>query len=375
MDNLFVTCVKGFEPLLTEELKELGFEKLEPSFCGVFVEGSFSDIYRINYCSRLASRVLMPLEQFALIDRDDLYEAARSIDWRPFFEKRGSVAIDVNGRHNAFTNSLYAAQIVKDAICDQLREHWNWRPNVDTKNPDVQLNVYLERKRATLFFDTSGDVLFKRGYRKETGEAPLSESFAAGLLKLAGYKGTEHLFDPCCGSGTFLIEAAMIATKTPPGYLRPRFGFFSHEQFDEKVWLECKNEADAARIPLNEGQISGIDISKSSVWNCRTNLRQAGFFDQIQVEAADFRDYHPSNPINFIIANPPHGKRMGSVEQLASLYRSLGDFMKQQTTKPARGFVFTSDMDLAKEVGLKPTLRHVVPYSNLDSRLLEYDLY
>jgi putative N6-adenine-specific DNA methylase len=374
--DLFVTCAQTLEPLLADELAQLGFHDIIKGYRGIHVKGVGMDaVYRINYLSRLGGRVLLPLTRFRCPDDKSLYSGIGKIDWRQYLPKGKSIAIDANVSHPRLRNSLFAAQVAKDAICDQLREKYGWRPDVNVKEPDVQLNLYVNNDTAVMSIDTSGKPLHKRGYRQESVEAPMQETLAAALLVLAGFQGHEILCDPCCGSGTLLIEAALIASKTPPGFLRSRWGFMHLPQFSNEEWLQVKIQADQARVPLPKHQFFGADINKQAVHACKVNARAVGFHQIVEVVQSDVRDYQPPAAPNFIITNPPYGKRMDDVQHLKSLYRALGDFMKRQSAKPAKGFVFTGSMELSKEVGLSAARRHVVDNGGIDSRLLEFDLY
>lgn len=373
--NLFVTCSQGLEELLIQELAQLNILDVKEGFRGVYVNDvDFDAIYRINYCSRVAGRVLLPLLRFRCEDRRTLYRAISEIDWEPYLPKGKTFAIDANVTHRLLRNSLFAAQVAKDAICDQMRQK-GYRPDIDVKNPDVQLNLYINNTLAVMSFDTSGRPLHKRGYRQETVEAPLQESLAAALLLLGKYQGDEVVCDPCCGSGTLLIEAALLATHTPPGYLRNDWGFMHLPEFSQTNWLKIKSEADSKRTPLAKNLIFGADINKAAVHSCKVNLRTAGFYHEIEVQNCDFKDYQPSVLPTFLVTNPPHGKRLDSVDSLRGLYRALGDFMKQRCAKPSKGFVFTGSLELAKEVGLAPKRRHVIVNGGVESRFLEFDLY
>ncbi|MGE4574146.1 MULTISPECIES: THUMP domain-containing class I SAM-dependent RNA methyltransferase [Parachlamydia] len=374
--ELFVTCSQGLEPLLIEELQELSFENAHPGFRGVFVKiKDLSDIYRINYNSRIASRVLFPLTTFNCYDQKALYRGASQFDWIPFFRKGMTFAIDSNVNHRLIRNSLFAAQVVKDAICDQLREKFGERPNIDVKNPDIQLNLFIQGNTAILSLDTSGAPLHKRGYRLDSVEAPMQENLAAAILRLANYKKEEIMCDPCCGSGTLLIEAALMASQTPPGFLRKDWGFMRFPEFSASDWLKVKMEADQKRQPIPKGHLFGVEINKNAVRVSKTNIRAAGFLNEIEVVQGDFREWTPSVLPTLLVTNPPHGKRLDFAEDLRPLYRSIGDFMKQKMAKPARGFVFTGNLDLTKEVGLAAKRRHVLHSGGVESRLLEFDVY
>ncbi|WP_195155545.1 THUMP domain-containing class I SAM-dependent RNA methyltransferase [Candidatus Protochlamydia phocaeensis] len=373
---LFVSCATALEPLLMDELKELGFNHLHVGYRGVFVEEwDWSAIYKINYASRLASRVLLPIARFKCFDRRSLYRHIFEINWPAYLKDGQTFAIDANVHHRELRNSLFAAQVAKDAICDVMRQKVGRRPSVDLQNPDIQLNLYIQQQLAILSFDTSGTPLHKRGYRQETVEAPVQETLAAAMLRLADYQPDQVFLDPCCGSGTLLIEAALMATQTPPGYLRQQWGFMNHPDYRSDEWLKVRNKIDEKRTALLPNHLFGIDISKNAVRAAKINLKAAGFSQDVDIAQADFRDYTPSIPPTFILTNPPHGRRLEDENQLRPFYRSLGDFLKQKTAKPAKGFIFTGNLELAKEVGLAAKRRYVLNNGGIDSRLLEYDLY
>ncbi|KIC75873.1 Ribosomal RNA large subunit methyltransferase K/L [Neochlamydia sp. TUME1] len=375
-NHLFVTCGQGLESLLIQELAELGFTQVREGFRGVYVfDKSFPAIFRLNYCSRIAGRVLLPLAQFPCYDQKGLYKGGSSIDWLKYLPSGKNFAIDANVSHRQLKNSLFAAQVLKDAICDQIRAKTGNRPSVNVKNPDVQLNLFIHDNQATISVDTSGTPLHKRGYRQESAEAPLQESLAAALLRLADYQPHEILLDPCCGGGTLLIEAALIASRTAPGYLRQKWGFMLLPHFSFEEWLKVKTEVDALRQAIPKNHLFGIDINKNVARICQGNLRAAGFLKDVLVKQADFREFSPSILPTMILTNPPHGKRLDNVDTLIPLYRALGDFMKHHVSKPARGFIFTANTPLVKEIGLSASRRHVITNSSVDSRLLEFDLY
>lgn len=374
--DLFVTCSQGLEPLLLEEIQKMGIEEVRAGYRGVYVANApKSALFRLNYCSRLASRVLLPLSRFPCYEQASLYRGVSKIDWDLYIKEGKTFAIDANVNHPKLRNSLFAAQVVKDAICDQIREKRGNRPSVNVKNPDIQLNLFIHQDTAIVSFDTSGMPLYKRGYRTESVEAPIQESLAAAILTLANFQGTEILCDPCCGSGTLLIEAALMASNTPPGYLRQHWGFFALPDFSQDEWLKVKSVADAERKSILKQHLYGVELNKKAVQVCRANLRTAGFYQEVELHSGDFRDYKPEVLPNLIVTNPPHGRRLEDVDSLFPLYRALGDFMKRETSKPARGYVFTGSMELAKEVGLAAKRRYVLNNGGIESRLLEFDLY
>lgn len=373
---LFVSCATALEPLLKDELSEMGITTSHIGYRGIYInDWDWKTIYQINYGSRLASRVLLPLLRFRCFDRRSLYRHAMEIDWPQFLKDGRTFAIDANVNHRELRNSLFAAQVVKDAICDQMRQRTGRRPSVQVQQPDLQLNLFIQQQNAVISFDTSGDPLHKRGYRQEAVEAPIQESLAAAILRLAHYSKDKILLDPCCGSGTFLVEAALMASQTPPGYLRHRWGFMGHPDYDSALWLKVRNQMDEKRIPLSPHHLFGIDKSQSAVRATKINLKAAGFHNQVEVQQDDFRDYNSQIVPNLIVTNPPHGKRLDEEDQLRPLYRDLGDFIKKNCAKDGKGFVFVSNLELAKEVGLAASKRHVLSNGGIDSRLLEYDIF
>lgn len=374
--DLFITCGHNLEMLLAQELAQMGYPQAVTGFRGVHIRNTErTAIYRINYLSRIASRVLVPLARFKCRDDKSLYKGVQQLNWTPYFPNMETFSIDANVTHSVLRNSLYAIQVAKDAICDQLRQRTGQRPQIDTKQPAVQLNLFINDTSGIISFDTSGMPLHKRGYRQESIEAPLQENLAAALLILAGYQGNEKICDPCCGAGTILIEAALIASKTPPGFLRTKWGFLHMPEHSQDEWLKIKNEADQKREKLPEGHFFGNDLSKQAIHACKTNLRATGFHQAVQIVQNDIREYRPLIAPNFVITNPPYGMRLDDIEHLRPLYRAIGDFMKRQTEKPAKGFVFTGSAELSKEIGLATSKRHVLNNGGIDSRLLEFDLY
>lgn len=373
--SLFVSCAPSLETLLLEELQHLNISSVKLGYRGVYVDGwDWTTIYTINYASRLANRVLLPIKRFKCFDKRTLYRHASEIDWSDYLKQGLTFAIDANVHHKELRNSLFAAQVVKDAICDQLRHKSGWRPSIDLQNPDIQLNLFIQQNHGVISFDTSGAALHKRGYRQESVEAPLQETLAAGLLYLAKYDPQDVFLDPCCGSGTLLIEAALIASKTPPGYLRQKWGFMRHFDYKLTEWLKVRNELDAQRQPLLADHFFGLDVNKNAVRATKINLKAAGF-KEVDIQHADFREFTPVVIPNFVLTNPPHGRRLEDESHLQPLYRALGDFLKQECAKPSRGFIFTGNLNLAKEVGLSAKKRYVLSNGGIDSRLLAYDLY
>lgn len=374
--NLFVTCSSHLEEALKLEIESLGYDDVQIGFRGVYVNvESDRDVYRINYCSRIASRVLLPILTFRCNNRNDLYKATASVNWRPYLRMSKTMAIDANVDSPEIRNSLFAAQVVKDAICDQMVDKTGSRPSIDTADPDLQLNLFIRHGKAVLSLDTSGAPLHKRGYRQDAGAAPLRETLAAALLYMAKYSPNEVMIDPCAGSGTFLIEAALMASNTPPGIFRKKWGFFNMPDFAEPIWLKVRIEEDNKRVRLEKGRFFGVELNRDIQRMAMANLKAVGLHSSILISVGSFEDYEPDVLPTFLITNPPYGKRLEEEGRLVPLYRALGDFMKRKMAKPARGFILSGSPLLSKEVGLAAKRRHVVDNGGIDARLLEFDLY
>jgi putative N6-adenine-specific DNA methylase len=350
MSELFVTCPQGFEPLLTNELVGLGISNIRHGFRGVYVPLEMENVYKINYASRLATRVLWPLAHFPCRDREDLYAQAKKIRWNNFLTAKKTFSIDANVHHPALRNSLFAALVVKDAICDQLRERSGERPSIDLKNPDIQLNLFINQGFATISFDTSGAPLYKRGYREYTAIAPLQESIAAAILILGNYSTDEIFCDPFCGSGTILIEAAMQATHTPAGFFRNQWGFFQAPLFSETAWQEVKRAFDDKRIYLEKGKIIGSDKDIQAAEMTRAHIKACGFAEQIEVSHKDIRSYFPTLKPTLIVTNPPYGKRLKANEEI---YRMLGTFIKERCAPAVKAYALCPTEGLIRETDLK----------------------
>ena len=373
--ELFITCQPTLEELLFEELTELGIGSLRVGFAGVFAENSLESIYKINYCSRLAGRVLLPMAAFNFYSADALYKQALDIEWSKWLSADSTFAIRTNGESPSFNNTLYASQKLKDALCDQFREKEGKRPSVNVKAPKVLFQLFLDNNKATVYFDTSLEPLFKRSWRREAGSAPLQETMAAAILRIAGYKGEGLLCDPCCGAGTLLVEAALIATHTPSGFKRTVWGFEQLAIHDKALWDKVRLEADSKKILLRPDSIIGIDVHKDSLRMAKANLISAGFQDEVTLLLGDFIANPLEQKFDTLVANPPHGVRLGQAEWLTSLYRSLGDFIKQNGKPGAKAFIYTSSLELSHEIGLKADQRHVISSSGRECRIIEISVH
>lgn len=347
--ELFITCPENLELLLIEELRSLGLKDLRKGFRGVFTPVSMHAVYTANYCSRIATRVLCPLMSFSCRNRNDIYKAAREIPWAKFFKSNETFAIDANVTHPNLSNSLFAAQVMKDGICDQLREKTGNRPSVNVKTPDIQLNLFIHYNKGVISLDTSGAPLFKRGWRTASTSTSNQENLAAALLFQAGFNADTVLCDPFCGSGTFLIEAAMIASRTPAGYYRSQWGFFHLPQFNQSEWESFKQTKDALRIPLEKGRLFGADKDLKTLQACKDHARKIGCSDSIALQHADIIRYTPAASPTLILTDPPYGKRL---ETSHTIFRELGEFIKRVRTPSTETFVLAPDGRYLDATGL-----------------------
>lgn len=334
--HLFITCPPNLEEELAIELAELGIKgRVWPR--GVSVPLSMENVYIINYASHLATRVLWPLAHFDCPSRDVLYEEAKKIPWQEYLQIDQTFAIDANVHgHPELNNSHFAGLVVKDAICDTFREKTGQRPSVDIRMPQVQFSLFIYENKATISFDTSGTPLFKRNYRIGTIEAPLQETLAASILRLSGYTADDVLCDPFCGSGTFLWEAALMATHTPAAYFRKQFGFFKHPLYKEVEWENVKEKLNSRITPLKPASIFGGDRDLKAIELCRAIQNHVKF--QIHFQHALIENFRPLQQPTLVVANPPYGQRL---KPTSDPYKSLYNFLDKSCQGKSRAAILS----------------------------------
>lgn len=348
----FVTCAPGLEPVLHEELRGLKLARLERQVGGVYFEGDAADAMRANLESRVAVRVLRRLARFAAAGSDELYEGARSVDWGGCLRPEASLVVAARTRESLLDHSLFVEQRVKDAICDRLVEERGARPAVDKDDPDLRVDVHLYRDRCTLSLDTSGASLHKRGWRRFQGGAPLAETLAAGLVALSGWDGRSPLVDPFCGSGTLLIEAALLASQHAPGLFRERFAFEGLPGHDAPGWSALRAQARARVAPPKKLQLVGIDADPAQVEGARANAQAAGVGELVRFEVGHAEDFAPRRGWNgWIVTNPPYGERLGDARELVDLYRSFGQRLRTRCEGYSLA-LFSGNPDLDRELGI-----------------------
>jgi putative N6-adenine-specific DNA methylase len=370
MEKFFASCPRGLEPVLGTELAALGAEQVEIVDGGVAFGGALALCYAVNLESRVASRVLWRVGGAGYRSEEDIYRTARALPWPRFFDVSRSIRVNVSAIKSPVKSLEFVTLRVKDAACDVFREARGARPDVDTQSPDVRIHAFLTRDEVTFYLDTSGEALFKRGWRAVAGEAPLRENLAAGILKLAGWAAPAPLLDPMCGSGTFLIEAAMMALDVAPGLDRS-FGFERLASYDKDRWQALRQKAMARRKPAVPLPIHGRDKLGDALALARENLARIGLTGAVQLKQMDILDGGPPGNSGIIVMNPPYGERVAGKDDLAAFYPKLGDALKQRYAGWT-AYVLSADPALPRLIGLKATRRTPLFNGALECRLFEY---
>jgi putative N6-adenine-specific DNA methylase len=384
--SYFCPCPRGLETALADELNEIAqaygntlkVHNQVPG--GVHCSGAMADAMRINLHSRIASRVLMRMAHAAYLNENDVYDLALAQPWEDWFEVHHTIRIDVTAIKSPLKSLEFTTLKIKDAVCDRFRDLCGKRPSVNTRTPDMRVFAFLDSRTITLYLDTSGEALFKRGWRLDTGDAPLRENLAAGLLRVSGWKPGEVLFDPMCGSGTILAEAAQMLAGIPPG-ARRRFAFEKFNAFDADEWHAVKGSVKPRPLPASP-TIFGSDISGDMVTMARANLQRAGIPFEVplkQIEAQEVKP--PSETPGYIVTNPPYGERIGvrgdstlpEDDMAVAFFSAFGTTLKQRFAG-WKVFLFTADLGLPKLLRLKEARK--TPFYNgaIECRLFRFDM-
>ena len=334
---------------------------------GVAFSGDWSVCYRVNFWSRIASRVLWRVAGFDYRNEHELYAAARALDWPRYFKVERTLRVNLTAQKSPLKSLEFATLRIKDAVCDRFRDELGRRPDIDRANPDVRVHAFLEGTRATLYLDTSGEPLFKRGWRHGVADAPLRENLAAGIVMLTGWTPGEALLDPMCGGATLLVEAAAMARGRAPGARRP-FGFEKLSAFQAAAWERVRQEEGEKQPNL---RLYGSDTDPKALNAARRNLAEAGIERWVTLERADVLERAAPEPAGVMVANPPYGERMGSAEELAAFYPKLGDALKKKFAG-WRCYFLTADLRLPKLIRLEPSARTPLWNGALECRLYEF---
>ena len=370
--QLFAPCPRGLEESLASELAGIGASAVQTVAGGVAFEGDTRVIYRANLESRIATRVLLRLFTLPYRSEEDIYRASYELDWPQRFDVARSIRVYLTAQRCPLKSLDFLTLRIKDAVCDRFRSAVGSRPNVDTRAPEVRIHAFLDATQFTLYLDTSGEPLFKRGARAAQGVAPIKENLAAGILRLTGWQPGTALLDPMCGGGTFLVEAAQIALDIAPGIARG-FGFEKLKDFDADLWRELRAEAEARRKPVMQLPIYGSELYGDTLKLAHANLRAAGLEEAVQLKQANALEISAPADSGVLITNPPYGERMGEQQELAEFYPKFGDALKQKFAG-WNCYILSADMKLPKLIKLQVSRRTPLFNGALECRLFEYKI-
>ena len=367
--QFFATCPRGLEALLADELLVQRALKILVTDGGVSFEGNLDTMYRVNLHSRIATRVMSRVGQGSYSSEEDIYKATFKLNWPAWFKVNQTIRVKVTGVKCPLKSLDFVTLRIKDAVCDRFREEGALRPSVSVRDPDVRIHAYLTQDQYQLYLDTSGAPLYQRGFRDVSVIAPLRENLAAGILMLTGWQPGTPILDPMCGSGTFLIEAAMMAVNQPPGMKR-NFGFQKLTSFDESLWKKIETEALHQMKPIEFLDIYGSDIDLRAVRVTRHNLKVAGLEEVAKVMQSDFIKLEPPASEGTLVTNPPYGQRIGEDEDLKEVYPVWAKHMKE-SFGGWNTYFLTADLEMPKDMRLKPSKKTPLYNGALECRLFE----
>ena len=361
----------GLEEILANEIKKLGGRNVEVKNRAVNCEGDLGFLYKINYSARTALKILVPIVGFKAFNEQQFYARLMKINWEEFLDLNQTFAIDATVNSETFKHSQFMALKMKDAIADYFKAKYKKRPNVDAKDPEIKFHLHIDRELVTISLDSSGDPLFKRGYRKEQGEAPINEVLASGMLQLAGWDGKGNFLDPMCGSGTLLIEAAMIALDLPAQIFRKKFAFQNWNNYDEELFRKIK-EFRINRVKEFTGKIVGFDIDARMLNASKINIESAEMEDVIEVRKQNFFDSKKDLFPLLIVFNPPYDERITITDD--DFHKKIGDTFKQNYPNTL-AWLISSDLEAVKKIGLRPSRKIKLFNGKLETRFLQYEMY
>lgn len=371
--DMLAKCFYGFEAILAKEIRDLGGQKVREGVRNVSFAGDLGFLYKANLALRTALRILVPVHSFKLHTEEDLYKGLMDVNWQAYMDVDNTFAVSSTVNSKVFNHSHYVALRAKDAVVDYFRKEVHKRPNVDVKHPDVLFHVHLQGNECTLSLDSSGDSLHKRGYRSDTNIAPINEVLAAGLVLMSGYNGSVDFLDPMCGSGTILIEAAMIACNIPAGIHRPEFGFEKWKNYDGDLF-ELIHGSLLKRSRNAPNRILGFDKAPSAIRKAQENIKNASLEDFIKVERKNF--FVEDNPFEgdgLLLFNPPYGERLNV--DVDRFYGQIGDSLKQRYQGTTAWMISSDFSNGLKHVGLRPSRKVKVFNGKLECRFVKYEMY
>ena len=369
--ELIAKTFMGLEPVLAQELTQLGANNVQTERRMVSFTGDKEMMYRANFQLHTAIRILKPIAHFKARSAEDMYDEVKKIDWSKYIEKGKTFRVDSVVYSEEFRNSRFVTYKVKDAIVDQFREKTGIRPNISVSNPDIRLNIHIAEDKATLSLDSSGESLHRRGYRQESVEAPLNEVLAAGMILISGWKGDSDFIDPMCGSGTILIEAALIARNISPGVFRKEFAFEKWPDYDQDLFDRIYND-DSQEKEFNH-HIYGYDIDMKAVNTARLNVKAAGLSQLVTVEQQDFKNFKKPAEKSIIITNPPYGERI-STPNLLGTYKMIGERLKHEFGGN-EAWVLSYREECFDQIGLKPSIKIPLYNGSLECEFRKYSLF
>lgn len=371
--KLIAKTFAGCEAVLCEELAAIGATNIVPLVRAVEFEGDQEILYKSNLLCRTALRILKPIRTFEAASEQQLYLEIQKTDWSELLTLENTFAINTTLLQSNLTHSQYVSQKAKDAIADQFRAKFGKRPDVDIEFPDLRIHLHINKNLCTVSFDSSGDSLHKRGYRDQTNQAPLNEAMAAALLMLSGWDRKTPLADFMCGSGTILIEAAMMLRNIAPNKHKRFFGFQTWKDYDASLWKKIFEEAVSRELPASGVKVYGSDISGVVIDKARENVRNAGLGDTIELRKSPMEQFIAPAESGTIVTNPPYGLRI-EPRDILELYKKMGDTMKQHC-KGWTCWIFTGNLDAAKHIGLRPSRKLHLFNGPVECRFLRFDIY
>ena len=369
--ELIAKTFMGLEPVLAKELTQLGANEVQIGRRMVSFMGDKEMMYRANFQLHTAIRILKPIKHFKALSADDVYREVQKIDWSEFIGLDKTFAVDSVVFSEEFRHSKFVAYKVKDAIVDQFREKTGKRPNISVANPDIRLNIHIAENKCTLSLDSSGESLHRRGYRQESVEAPLNEVLAAGMILMTGWQGETDFIDPMCGSGTLLVEAALIAHNMAPGLFRKEYAFEKWPDFDSDLFDRIYNDDSGEREFTHH--IYGYDVDIKAVNTARLNVRAAGLVNDITVEEADFKNFTQPKEKSIIVTNPPYGERI-STPDLLGTYKMIGERLKHQFLNND-AWILSYREECFDQIGLKPSIKIPVYNGSLECEFRKYQIF
>lgn len=369
--ELIAKTFMGLEPVLAKELTQLGANEVQIGRRMVSFMGDKEMMYRANFQLHTAIRILKPIKHFKALSADDVYREVQKIDWSEFIGLDKTFAVDSVVFSEEFRHSKFVAYKVKDAIVDQFREKTGKRPNISVANPDIRLNIHIAEDKCTLSLDSSGESLHRRGYRQESVEAPLNEVLAAGMILMTGWQGETDFIDPMCGSGTLLVEAALIAHNMAPGLFRKEYAFEKWPDFDSDLFDRIYNDDSSEREFTHH--IYGYDVDIKAVNTARLNVRAAGLLNDITVEEADFKNFTQPKEKSIIVTNPPYGERI-STPDLLGTYKMIGERLKHQFLNND-AWILSYREECFDQIGLKPSIKIPVYNGSLECEFRKYQIF